>query len=59
MLSIYRVCQGETERKGDVSKSTVDWPIRFITSPPAPTDHIMGSSPNSMQDTVITFGRRR
>ena len=33
--------------------------IRFITSPPAPTDHMMGSSPNSMQATVITFGRRR
>ena len=31
--------------------------IRFITSPPAPTDHMIGSSPNNMQATVITFGR--
>jgi len=33
--------------------------MRFITSPPAPTDHIIGSSPNSMQATVMTFGRSR
>ena len=33
--------------------------IRFITSAPAPWDHMMGSSPTNMTVTVIILGRRR
>ena len=33
--------------------------IRFITSAPAPVDHMIGTRPKNAQATVITFGRTR
>jgi len=30
--------------------------IRFMTSAPAPADHMMGRRPNNMHETVMTFG---
>ena len=33
--------------------------IRFITSAPAPVDHMIGTSPKKAQATVMTLGRTR
>jgi len=33
--------------------------IRFMTSAPVPVDHMMGTSPKNMVDTVMNFGRSR
>jgi hypothetical protein len=33
--------------------------MRFITSAPAPADHMMGASPTNMVATVMNFGRMR
>jgi hypothetical protein len=33
--------------------------MRFITSDPAPVDHIIGTSPRNMVAAVMSFGRMR
>src|SRR5581483_4475760 len=33
--------------------------MRFITSAPLPVDHMIGTSPRNITETVMTFGRRR
>ncbi len=33
--------------------------MRFITSDPAPCDHMIGTSPMNIQATVMNFGRMR
>jgi len=38
---------------------TIGAAIRFITSAPAPTDHMIGASPTNIVATVMNFGRMR
>ena len=43
----------------DIMPPIIGAAMRFITSAPAPVDHMMGSKPPVIAATVIIFGRTR